>query len=259
MRRRVSDLRPVYAVAFLAIMWGCGGGGPESSNPNTAAPVANPVNPSTAGSITGKVTFEGAAPPRVAIKMSADPNCERAGQGVTTEGILVGSGGALENVFVYVKDGLGNLRFPTPSTPAVLDQKGCHYTPHVFGVQVGQPVEIVNSDATLHNVHAVATSNQEFNTGQPIQGMRFTHTFSTTEVMVPVKCDVHGWMNAYVGVLDHPFFAVSSADGTFSLKGLPPGNYTIEAWHEKLGTQMQMVTIGEKETKNVAFAFKLPT
>jgi hypothetical protein len=146
-----------------------------------------------------------------------------------------------------------------PSEPVVLDQKGCHYQPHIFGVQVGQPVQIVNSDSTLHNVHGVAKVNSEFNTGQPIQGMKFTHTFSAKEVMVPFKCDVHGWMNAYAGVLDHPYFAVSAADGTFTLKGLPPGTYTIEAWHEKLGTQMQSVTIGAKETKDVAFTFKAAT
>jgi plastocyanin len=170
--------------------------------------------------------------------------------------VVLGTNGALQNVFIYVKDGLGNLRFPVPSTPAVLDQKGCRYVPHVLGVQVGQPVEIVNSDPTLHNVHAVPATNQEFNTGQPIQGMKHMHTFSTTEVMVPFKCDVHGWMRAYIGVLDHPFYAVTGADGSFTLKGLPPGTYTVEAWHESLGTQTQSVTIGASERKDVGFIFK---
>jgi hypothetical protein len=127
----------------------------------------------------------------------------------------------------------------------------------VFGVRVGQPLEIVNSDPTLHNIHAIPTGNQEFNTGQPIQGMKFTHTFTSPEVMVPFKCDVHGWMNAYAGVVAHPYFAVTGADGTFSLNKLPAGTYTVEAWHEKLGTQTQSITLGEKQTSDIAFTFKI--
>ena len=186
--------------------------------------------------------------------MNSDPNCKPDGAAATEQ--VVVTDGALQNVFVYVKDGLGNLRFPVPATAVTLDQKGCRYTPHVLGIQVGQPLEVLNSDATLHNVHAVAETNREFNTGQPIQGMKHTHTFTTQEVMVPFKCDVHGWMTAFVGVLDHPFYAVTGSDGRFELKGLPPGTYTIEAWHETLGAQTQEVTIGEKETKDVPFSFE---
>jgi plastocyanin len=167
----------------------------------------------------------------------------------------VGAGGSLQNVFVYVKDGLGNLKFPVPTTPLVLDQKGCQYRPHVFGVQVGQPIEILNSDMTLHNIHAWAQTNQEFNLGQSLQGMKDTHVFTTQEVMVPFRCDVHKWMNSFVGVVAHPFFAVTGTDGTFELKGLPPGTYTIEAWQEKLGTKTATVTIGAKESKDVPFTF----
>jgi hypothetical protein len=126
----------------------------------------------------------------------------------------------------------------------------------VMGLMVGQPLQILNSDPTLHNIHAVPTSNQEFNTGQPIQGMKTDHMFTAKEIMVPFKCDVHGWMNAYAGVLDHPFFAVTGEDGTFSIKGLPPGTYTIEAWQEKLGAQTQSVTVAAKETKDANFTFK---
>jgi hypothetical protein len=124
-------------------------------------------------------------------------------------------------------------------------------------MRVGQPLQVLNSDPTLHNIHAIPKNNQEFNTGQPIKGMKFEHTFTAKEVMVPFKCDVHGWMNAYAGVLDHPYSAVTANTGAFELKTLPPGTYVIEAWHEKLGAQTQSVTIGEKETKEVTFTFKL--
>ena len=123
-------------------------------------------------------------------------------------------------------------------------------------MRVGQPLEIVNSDPTLHNIHALPKANAEFNNGQPIQGMKMTHTFTAKEVMVPFKCDVHGWMNAYVGVLDHPYFATTDKDGKFELKTLPPGTYTIEAWHERLGAMEQKVTLGPKDSKEVNFTFK---
>jgi plastocyanin len=158
---------------------------------------------------------------------------------------------------VYVKDGLGNLKFPVPTTPVVLDQKGCAYTPRVFGIQVGQPLDIVNSDETLHNVHAMPAANREFNRGQALLGMKYTTVFTTPEVMLPFKCDVHRWMNAWVGVLEHPFYAVSSSGGAFAIRGLPPGTYTIEAWHEKLGTQTQTVTVGAKESATISFSFKV--
>ena len=127
----------------------------------------------------------------------------------------------------------------------------------MFGIRVGQPLTIVNDDPTLHNIHALPKNNQEFNVGQPLQSMKMNETFTTPEVMVPFKCDVHGWMNAYAGVLDHPYFAVTAADGTFSLKGVPPGTYTVEAWHEKLGTATKSVALGQKETKTLAFTFTL--
>jgi plastocyanin len=247
---------PAAALVLTAAMaaGACGGDSAKNAAPTAeAAVVTNPVDAATAATVTGTITFEGTPPPPKPIKMSADPNCEPQ-TGTVTETVVV-TNGALKNVFVYVKDGLGNLKFPVPATPVVLDQKGCRYLPHVLGIQAGQPMEIVNDDPTLHNVHALGETNREFNTGQPVQGMRHTHTFSTREVMVPFKCDVHGWMRAYVGVLDHPFYAVTSEDGAFTLTGLPPGTYTIEAWHETLGTRTQTVTIGAKQSKDIAFAF----
>jgi plastocyanin len=261
-----AAVRWTATILAAGLLIACGGGNSSTTATNqpgaapaassSSAPAAGAVNAADAATVTGKVTFSGTAPKPEPIKMSADPYCQKADPGLTTENEIVGPGGEVENVFVYVKDGLGNRTFPAPSEPVTLDQKGCHYAPHVLGIMVGQPLRIVNDDNTLHNVHALAKNNSEFNQGQPIQGMQMTHVFSAKEVMVPFKCDVHNWMNAWIGVLDHPFYAVTSADGTFTIKGLPPGTYTIEAWHEKLGTQTQTVTVGAKESKNLAFTFK---
>ena len=248
-----SFIRAGISAILLAAAAACS----SAPEPAAAPPVSeNPVDPATAGSITGTVMVTGKVPGGDPINMSTDPYCEGQPKLVTSD-VVAGTGGTLQNVFIYVKDGLGNRRFPVPATPVVLDQKGCQYAPRVLGIQTGQTLAIHNSDSTLHNMHASPEHNQEFNKalGQP--GLNHTHTFSTAEVMVPFKCDVHRWMRAWVGVLDHPFHAVSGADGSFSLKGLPPGTYTIEAWHEKLGRQTQSVTIGASEAKPVAFTFAL--
>jgi hypothetical protein len=243
------------ACALAVSAAACGGGAPPA---DTATAGSRGVDPVTAGHITGSVTLEGTAPANQPIRMNADPVCVREVKAAPQqETFVVGAGGALANVFVYVKDGLGEYVFEAPAGAATLDQKGCRYVPHVFGIRVGQPLEIVNSDPTLHNIHAQPRSNREFNTGQPIQGMKTTHTFGAREVMVPFKCDVHGWMNAYAGVLDHPYFAVTDARGQFELNGLPPGSYTVEAWHERLGRATESVTLGANETKAVSFAFEI--
>jgi len=245
----------------LAATMACGGGG-DSSKPADAVPPpaagATKVDAATAGSIKGLVTVDGAVPKNEAIKMNADPVCLQQAKGPQSqETYIVGSDGkSLGNVFVYVKDGLGNYAYDPPTDSPKIDQKECRYHPHVFGMRVGQSLEIINSDPTLHNIHAMPKANSEFNNGQPIQGMKMSHTFDKPEVMVPFKCDVHGWMNAYVGVLPHPYFAVTKDDGKFELPNLPPGTYTIEAWHEKLGPMTQSVTIGAKESKDVNFTFK---
>jgi plastocyanin len=250
---RLSGLGSFGVLLFLAAACGERQPAPPAGPP----PDAKRVNPATVGRVSGKVVFEGTAPENALIKMTSDPACLRENSnGVSLETIKV-SGGGLENVFVYVKDGLGNYYFDTPSEPATLDQKGCRYLPHVFGLRVGQPLEIINSDPTLHNVHAVPEVNQEFNLGQAVQGMKNRKTFTAREVMVPFKCDVHGWMSAYAGVLDHPYFAVTTDGGKFEIKDLPPGTYVVEAWHEKLGVRTHSVTIGDKESKDLSFTFNV--
>ncbi len=251
----------ILTIGLASFGAACGGGAETpaaSTTPaDSAAPAAAPVDDAQAGELTGKIALEGTAGKNDVIKMNADPVCVRENKGAQTqEFYVVGDGGALQNVFVYVKDGLGSQTYTAPTESVKLDQAGCRYHPHVFGIMVNQPLEILNSDPTLHNIHAIPKSNQEFNTAQPIQNMKTSHMFTAKEVMVPFKCDVHGWMNAYVGVLDHPFYSVSGSDGKFDIKKLPAGTYTIEAWHEKLGTQTQSVTIGAKETKDITFTFK---
>jgi hypothetical protein len=252
----------LLGIAVAVNVVACGGSEPSNKSGDASSPAATPagqrVDTATAGGVKGVVTLDGTAPKNEAIKMNADPVCVRENKTPQfQETYLVGSDGkSLANVFVYVKDGLGNYVYDTPTTPATIDQKECRYHPHVFGMRVGQPLEILNSDPTLHNIHALPKANSEFNNGQPIQGMKMTHTFDKPEVMVPFKCDVHGWMNAYVGVLPHPYFAVTKDDGKFELKDLPPGTYTIEAWHEKLGPMTQSVTVAQKETKEITFSFK---
>lgn len=211
---------------------------------------------SSFAAVTGKVSFTGTAPEAPAIDMNADPFCAGANaEAVKAEEVTVNSNGTLKNVFVYVKTGLEGKTFEAPKTPVTMDQKGCHYTPHVFGVQVSQPVEIVNSDSTLHNVHGMPKESKEFNLGMPIQGMKLKRTFDKPEVMVKFKCDVHPWMNAYIGVVPHPFFAVTGEDGSFKIENLPAGKYTLEAWQEKYGAKTQEITVDDSGNATADFSY----
>ena len=255
---RVNELRTAIAALLAPAVWLAACGGPSSSS-SGPPPGATRVDESRAGRIVGRVVFDGQPPPNPPIAMAADPECMRQNpEGASFETIITKDGG-LENVFVYIKDGLGSYYFDVPAEPVKLDQKACRYRPHVLGVRVGQPLEISNSDPTAHNVHAVASANQEFNFGQAFPGMKTVRTFAKREVMVPFRCDVHNWMNAYAGVVAHPFFAVTKPDGSFEIKGLPPGTYTVEAWHEQLGTASQSVTVDGKTPAKAAFEFKAQT
>src|SRR5688572_29093473 len=229
---RVNQLRLFLTGALLLAGAGCGSG--KEAAPSGPPPTAKILDQSKTGNVAGRVMVEGTLPPNAPAKMSADPYClEQHPNGATFEHFVATDGG-LENVFVYVSDKL-DYYFEVPATPVKLDQKGCQYTPHVLGLRVGQTLAISNSDETLHNVHAMPETNREWNKGQPLKNMVDEKVFTAREVMVPFKCDVHNWMLAYVGVMDHPYYAVTQDGGKFELKNLPAGTYTVAAWHEKLG------------------------
>jgi len=204
--------------------------------------------------VSGRATYSGKAK-RKLVKMSADAVCVKAhkGQKVYDEPVVVNAKGELKNVFVYVKGSVSG-QYSTPA-PVTLDQNGCLYTPRIWGLQTNQIIKIKNSDPTLHNVHSLAKKNKNFNSGMPKKGQIIEKTFSKPETMIRIKCDVHGWMTTYVGVLNHPFYAVTSANGTYSFPPLPPGTYTIAAWHEKLGTKTQDVTLAPGQKAQVNFKF----
>ena len=246
---------PAIVLASMAALAACGGS--ATSPPPAPGPAASPVDAATAGRIAGRVRFEGVVPAAEVVRIGGDKNCVSLNgkDEQPADAIIVGQDSALRNVFVYVKTGLEKVTFPVPNEPVVIDQQKCRYVPRVVGVRVGQPLQVKNGDPLLHNVRSDPEVNQPFNQGQPVQGMAYTHTFTTREVMVPIKCDVHPWMRANVGALEHPYFAVTGADGAFALPDLPPGTYTVEAWHERLGTKQQQVTLAAKDSKDVDFTF----
>jgi plastocyanin len=249
----------IAAAAMAALAAGCSkSGNQEATSEQPAATAAKKtVDPATTGSVSGVVKFDGAAPKYKPINMSADPNCVKANpKPVFPDEVVAGDGGTLANVVVYVKSGADDYSFSVPADSATLDQKGCMYTPHVVAVMAGQQLQVINSDATTHNIHPTPADNREWNKSQPPNSPAITDTFARPEVAIPVKCNVHPWMKGYVAVLANPLFAVTGKDGKFEIKGLPPGTYTITAWQEKYGTQDQTVTIGPKESKTADFTFK---
>jgi plastocyanin len=212
---------------------------------------------SAAGSFTGRVNFKGTKPAPVKIDMSADKKCLKIvpGKDLYSEQVVVNANNTLKNVFVYVKGGLAKKTYDPPASAVKLDQKGCTYTPHVLGVMVGQQIEINNSDETLHNVHALPKNSKQFNLPFPKRGLKRTESFASPEFMVKVRCDVHNWMSAYIGVLDHPFYSVTDDQGRFSIPNLPPGRYEVEAWHEKYGATTSTVTVDASGSATADFTF----
>jgi plastocyanin len=229
----------------------------EPAKATTTAPPPTPIDPATVGEVTGKISFAGAKPQPQRIVMDDDPTCLQKHLGpVFAEDGAVNGNGTLSNAFVYVKAGAEKYTFVPPADPVVLDQDGCMYKPHVVGLMTGQTLKIVSSDDTTHNIHPMPQNNREWNMSQAPGSAPIEQKFARPEIMVPVKCNQHPWMKAWIGVTSNPFFAVTGSDGTFAIKGLPPGDYTIGAWTAAFGTQEQKVTVGAKETKTVDFKFK---
>ena len=213
-----------------------------------------------ASTITGTITYDGKVPNLRPLAMDADPACAKMHKTpAANEMLVLGSGNTMGNILVWVSKGVPSGKtWPAPKNPATLDQKGCQYVPHVQGIMVGQPYKILNSDGILHNVHALPKINPGFNKPMPGTMKETTTTFNKPEPVFQIKCDVHPWMNAYVGVFTHPFFSTTKTDGKFTISGLDPGTYEITAWHEKLGTQTATVTVAANETKTQNFKFAPP-
>ena len=213
-----------------------------------------------ASSVTGTITFDGKVPTLKPLAMDADPACAKKHSGpVPAEMLALGNGNTMGNILVWVSKGLpAGKTWPAPKNPAVLDQKGCLYVPHVMGIMVGQAYRILNSDGILHNIHTLPKVNPGFNKPMPATLKETTTSFAKPEPVFHIKCDVHPWMSAYVAVFTHPFFTVTGTDGKFTISGLDPGTYEITAWHERLGTQTATITVGGNDTKTQNFKFAVP-
>ena len=249
-------------VVCAVTMVSCGGSeAPKTADSGTPAPAAGGAaatpDEANGGTITGKVIFDGAKPTPKNLDMSATPFCSKAHpNGQKAEDVIVNDNNTLKYAFVWIKSGLPDKPWQVPTTAVQLDQNGCMYKPRVVGVMAGQNIDIKTSDGTNHNIHPQPTVNNDWNESQAPGSEDKIKTFARQEVMIPVKCNIHPWMRAYIGVVNHPFFAVTSDDGTFTIKGLPPGTYTVQVWHEKYGTQDQTVTVGAKESKTQDFTLK---
>ena len=256
MKSKLAFLVGVLLILAAALM-SCGKKQEPSGAPSSAATqAATPVNAATAGSITGIVQLDGKPPRMKVINMAAEPKCaqEHSSPAMTQEVVPEGNG-TLQNVVVYLQGDFSHYKLGEPQTPAIIDQKGCMYNPHVLALRTGQPLQVINSDPVTHNIHPVPKDNREWNQSQPPGAAPIVQSFAREEVAIPVKCNVHPWMKAYIAVLNNPYFQVTGKDGSFDLKNVPPGTYKVVAWQELYGMQEQSVTIGPKESKNIRFTF----
>jgi plastocyanin len=221
------------------------------------APVYFKIDPQTAGTVTGQILFKGRRPAPKAIDMSEEPACVEAHHGKAyDESLVVGRKGGLANAFIYIKSGLEGKAFEVPADPVTIDQKGCWFHPRVLGIQTGQVLKVVNSDPVTHNIHPMAQINREWNHSQGAGDPPLARKFFKPEIMIRVKCNIHSWMHAFIGVVDNPYFAVSNDDGTFTIKNLPPGTYTLGVWTETLGMQERQLTVAPHGDTEANFTFK---
>jgi len=243
-----------------ALLCGCSRQKPSSAGPASGAQAEIPyyhVDQATASSVDGTIVYAGARPAVKPIDMSDDPACVHAHHGRPyDESLMVGAKNGLGNVFLYIDSGLEGKRFEVPTTPVVMNQAGCWFEPRVVGIEVGQAMNVVNSDPVTHNIHPMAQVNREWNHSQGPGDPPIVRHFTQPEIMIPVKCNIHSWMRAYIGVVSNPYFAVSDAAGKFRIPNLPPGTYTIAAWQEKLGTERQTVTVGPGGAVHLQFVFR---
>jgi hypothetical protein len=244
----------------MAILSSCSGTQtkqPEAAPKQAAPPSYYKVDSATAGTLIGTIKFHGRKPAHKLIDMSGDPACVEAHHGKAyDESVIVNPNGTLANVFVYLKSGLEGKTFAVPATPVVIDQQGCWFHPRVLGIQTGQTLHVTNSDPVTHNIHPLAQINREWNHSQGQGDAPLARRFIKPEVMIRVKCNIHSWMHAFIGVVDHPYFAVTGSDGTFRMPNIPPGDYVVEAWHETLGTQEQKITVTPSGKIESNFTFK---
>ena len=252
------------ALSLLVLASACGGSKAPDTNTPAAGETAATAYSGPTGTVSGVISFNGTAPAPKKIDTSADPVCGQANPNLVTDDTVV-KDGKLANVFVYVKEGtveggkkIADYQWATPTTAVQLDQNGCHYKPHVLGVQTNQKINITNSDHTQHNIHWTPKNNPEWNQSQPNGAPAIEKSFNRAEILVPVKCNQHPWMKAYIGVMRTPFFAVSSDSGAYEIKGLPPGKYTVVAWKEggATGSEKTMeVTVPANGSTKADFAF----
>jgi plastocyanin len=243
-------MRKALLLALLAASCD-GGGGP----PGPPMPPPPAIDPATAGTVKGKVVFKGTPPANPKLPVGGNPECAVLHSGaVYDEIVLVGKDGGLRNAFVHVKSGLESLKFPWPGTPSVVANEKCVYRPRVSGVRVNQPIKFTNEDPADHNVHGFSSQGQ-FNFTLRGRGTSGDVTLRRPEIMLSVKCDIHPWMIGYVGAVAHPFFQVTAEDGAFEFKGLPPGEYTVEVWHEKYGTKTATATLEAGGTVPLEFSY----
>ena len=256
-RASFRSLLLIAVVTALAIfISGCGGNKRSSEGVPDSRSAGRPVDETMAGSVTGAIKFEGTPPQAKDINMAAVPNCNKERTSpATTEDVVLGDKGTLQNVVVYLRGDFSQYSFPRSTTPVKVDQRGCVYTPHVAALMIGESLQVTNSDSATHNVNAMAKRNHAWNETEVPGTASINHQFAREEVAIRVKCNVHPWMKLYVAVLGHPYFQVTGKDGSFALKNVPPGSYTLVAWHELYGVREQEITINPKQEQSVTFTF----